>query len=80
MAKQKGAFPMQGTLGNVTFFKSQDGFLVKQKSAVSKDKIMSSQSLSVREKTCPNLAGQAKPVSIYVHRLSHCSSYPQTTG
>ncbi len=42
MAKQKGAFPMQGTLGNVTFFKSQDGFLVKQKSAVSKDKIMSS--------------------------------------
>jgi hypothetical protein len=42
MAQQKGAFPMQGTLGNVTFFKSQDGFLVKQKSAVSKDKIMSS--------------------------------------
>lgn len=36
MAKQKGTFPMQGTLGNVTFFKSQDGFLVKQKSAVSK--------------------------------------------
>lgn len=41
MAQQKGAVPIQGTIGNLTFFKSQDGFMVKTKSAVSKQKILS---------------------------------------
>ncbi len=39
MARQKGIFPIEGTIGNVTFFKSQDGYMVKQKSEVSADKI-----------------------------------------
>ncbi|SFQ07706.1 hypothetical protein [Parafilimonas terrae] len=41
MAKQKGPAPIQGTIGNLTFFKSQDGFMVKTKSEVSKSKILS---------------------------------------
>ena len=36
MAKQSGIFQVEGTLGNVTFVKTQDGYLVKTKSAVSK--------------------------------------------
>lgn len=38
MAKQSGIFQVEGTLGNVTFIKTQDGFLVKTKSAVSKSR------------------------------------------
>src|SRR5689334_16123948 len=41
MAKQKGHVPVQGTIGNLTFFKSIDGFMVKAKSEVSKDRILS---------------------------------------
>lgn len=41
MAKQKGQVPVQGTIGNLTFFKSVDGFMVKAKSEVSKDRILS---------------------------------------
>ncbi len=41
MAQQTGTVTLQGTLGNLTFFKSQDGYMVKIKSAVSKDKILS---------------------------------------
>ena len=41
MAQQKGTVQIQGTIGNLTFFKSQDGYMVKAKSQVSKDKILS---------------------------------------
>jgi len=41
MAKQKGILPIEGTLGNITFFKSKDGYMAKQKSGVSADKIAS---------------------------------------
>ncbi len=36
MAKQSGIFQVEGTLGNVTFVKTQDGYLVKTKSEISK--------------------------------------------
>lgn len=39
MAKQSGIFQVEGTLGNVTFIKTQDGFLVKTKTAISKNRI-----------------------------------------
>src|SRR5947209_1941241 len=41
MARQKGSVAMEGTIGNLTFFKSQDGYMVKAKGGVSKDKILS---------------------------------------
>jgi len=41
MGRQKGAFPLQATLGDVTFYKSQDGYMIKNKSGVSKDRIHS---------------------------------------
>jgi hypothetical protein len=41
MAKQKSTVQIQGTIGNLTFFKSQDGFMVKAKSEVSKERILS---------------------------------------
>ena len=39
MAKQKGILPIEGTIGNITFFKSKDGFLVRQKGGVSASQI-----------------------------------------
>lgn len=39
MAKQKGIFKVKGTIDDVTFYKSKDGFLVRQKGGVSKERI-----------------------------------------
>lgn len=39
MAKQSGIFPLEGSLGNVTFYKSEDGFLIREKGGVSKERI-----------------------------------------
>ena len=41
MAKQKGILPIQGTIGNITFFKSADGYLVREKGGVSAKRIAS---------------------------------------
>lgn len=41
MAQQKGAIPIQGTIGNLTFFKSPDGYMVRTKGGVPKEKILS---------------------------------------
>lgn len=41
MAKQTGSLQIRGTIGNLTYFKSEDGYMVKAKSAVSADKIKS---------------------------------------
>lgn len=39
MAKQKGVLKVEGTLDDITFYKSEDGYMVKTKSAVSKSRI-----------------------------------------
>lgn len=39
MAKQDGIIKVQGTLENITFYKTQDGYLMKRKSAVTGSKI-----------------------------------------
>jgi len=39
MAGQDGIFKIKGTLGGVTFYKSRDGYLVREKGGVSKSRI-----------------------------------------
>jgi len=39
MAQQKGIIPLQGTIGNITFFKSKDGYGAREKGGVSADRI-----------------------------------------
>ena len=39
MARQKGIIPLEGTIGNITFFKSQDGYMAREKGGISADKI-----------------------------------------
>lgn len=39
MAQQKGIIKLDGTIGGITFYKSQDGYLAREKGGVSADKI-----------------------------------------
>ena len=39
MAKQKGIIKIEGTIGDITFFKTADGYLAREKSGVSADRI-----------------------------------------
>lgn len=39
MAQQKGIIPLKGTIGNITFFKSKDGYLAREKGGVNPDRI-----------------------------------------
>jgi hypothetical protein len=41
MAQQKGILPVKGTIGNLTFYKSKDGFLVREKGGVDAKRIAS---------------------------------------
>ena len=53
MAKQKSTVQVQGTIGNLTFFKSVDGFMVKAKSEIAREKIFSDPKF---ERTRENMA------------------------
>lgn len=39
MAQQKGILPIKGTLGNLTFYKSRDGYLVREKGSIDAQRI-----------------------------------------
>jgi hypothetical protein len=39
MAKQKGVIKLDGTIGNITFYKTQDGYLAREKGSVTADRI-----------------------------------------
>lgn len=39
MAQQKGILPLKGTIGNITFYKSKDGYMAREKTSVNADRI-----------------------------------------
>lgn len=39
MAQQKGILPLQGTIGNITFYKSKDGYMAREKGGISAERI-----------------------------------------
>ena len=41
MAQQKGILPLKGTMGNITFYKSKDGYLARERGGISADRIAS---------------------------------------
>ncbi len=41
MAKQSGIIKLKGTIGGVSFYKSQDGYLAREKGGVERERIMS---------------------------------------
>ena len=41
MAQQKGIIPLKGTIGNITFYKSKDGYLAREKGGIDASRIAS---------------------------------------
>jgi hypothetical protein len=41
MAQQKGIIPLKGTIGNITFYKSKEGYLAREKGGISAERIAS---------------------------------------
>jgi len=41
MAQQKGIIPLKGTMGNITFYKSKEGYLAREKGGISAERIAS---------------------------------------
>lgn len=39
MAQQKGILPLKGTIGNITFYKSKEGYLAREKGGISAERI-----------------------------------------
>lgn len=39
MAEQKGIIPLKGTIGNINFYKSRDGYLAREKTSISAERI-----------------------------------------
>lgn len=39
MAKQTGIIPLKGTIGNITFFKSKDGYMAREKGGISAERM-----------------------------------------
>ncbi len=39
MAQQKGIIPLKGTIGNITFYKSKDGFMAREKGSLDANRI-----------------------------------------
>ena len=39
MAQQKGIIPLRGTIGNITFFRSKDGYLAREKGSLNAERI-----------------------------------------
>lgn len=68
MAKQSGILPIEGTMGNITFFKTKDGFKVRQKGGVSANKILTDPAFA---RTRENMAefGRAGKASKVLRRV-----------
>ncbi len=64
MAEQKGVLPLKGTIGNLTFFKTQDGYMAKAKSEISKEKFASDPNF---DRTRENMAEFANAVEAGKH-------------
>lgn len=60
MAKQRGIFKAEGTIDEVTFYKSKDGYLIRQKGAYLRSAWQATRHLKEREKTNRNFREQAR--------------------
>ena len=72
MARQKGIIKLDGTIGGITFYKSQDGYLAREKGGVSADKIANDPNFQRTRETAKSLAEPEKLVSFCVMQSVQC--------
>lgn len=63
MARQRGIIKINGTLGDITFYKSKDGYMVREKGGVEASRMQTIRRSSAQGKTIRNSGGQARPES-----------------
>lgn len=61
MARQKGIFKIKGTIGDVTFYKSGDGYLVREKGGIDAKRMPATLHFNALVKTVLNLVGRENP-------------------
>jgi hypothetical protein len=63
MAQQKGIIPLKGTMGNITFYKSKEGYMAREKGGVQPNALPPIRSFNAPVKMALSLAGQAWQVN-----------------
>jgi len=69
MANYKGLFKIEGTLGEMTFYKSEDGYRVKAKSGVSKKRIESDPAFARTRENNQEFSNSAKAGKVLRHAI-----------
>lgn len=64
MGRQDGLIPLIGTVGNFSFYKSQDGYLFRKKSGVSRERIMSDRAYAPTRKNIAEFGNGARTTKL----------------
>lgn len=70
MAKQKGIFQVEGTIDEVTFYRSQDGHMIRKKGGVSGDRIKSDPAFARTRENGSEFKNTAKAGKLMRHAFS----------
>ena len=65
MAKQKGIIKLEGTLGDITFVKTQDGYLAKEKTSVNANRIASDPAFIRTRENASEFGRAGKAVKVF---------------
>ena len=66
MARQKGIIKLKGSIGDITFYKSKDGYLAREKGGINKERFLNDPNFNVRERMRQNLVALVKRVKHFV--------------
>jgi hypothetical protein len=61
MARQKGIIKLKGTIGDITFYKTQDGHLAREKGGIDASRIASDPAFQRTRENVRSLAELGKP-------------------
>jgi hypothetical protein len=69
MGKLKGYLPIEGTVGELSFVKTEDGIIVKQKSSISKEKIRNGKSFVLTRQNADEFGRAGKAAGLLYSAL-----------
>lgn len=80
MAKQKGIIKLDGTIGGITFYKSQDGYLAREKGGVSAEKIATDPAFQRTRENGEEFGRAGKAGKFYEMQSGHYCKMRLTAG
>ena len=72
MARQSGIIKLKGTIGDITFYKSKDGYLTRQKGALIRSVFITIRNFNEQERTRRNLHELVKRARHCVQQSDRC--------